>query len=141
MNKALTILCFASVCTTFLGCSEDAYTGAKRYAVSGMVTVDDKPMPAGVISFLPQGEGRVSGAPIRDGTYTIPEEKGVNAGTYRVEIHWSKPTGRKVHDPDTGEEIMDELEEGLPDKYHKNSELSVDVSPDQTTFDFDLASE
>ena len=82
----------------------------------------------------------VSGGPIKAGAYSVPEETGATAWKYRVEIHWSKPTGRKVHDIDTGEEIMDELAEGLPPKYHQNSELTAEVSSDQTTFDFDLQS-
>jgi hypothetical protein len=35
---------------------------------------------------------------------------------------------------------MDEYKEGLPEKYHKNSELSAVVSASQTTFDFSTQS-
>jgi hypothetical protein len=38
------------------------------------------------------------------------------------------------------EELIDEMMEGLPDKYHVNSELTAEVSPKQATFDFDLKS-
>ena len=65
---------------------------------------------------------------------------GANAGKHRVEIHWNKPTGKKVKDA-WGEEIMDEYKEGLPAKYHQNSELKAEVSSKQTTFDFDLKSQ
>jgi hypothetical protein len=54
-----------------------------------------------------------------------------------VEVHWNKPTGKKVKDA-WGEEIMEEYKEGLPAKYHSASELTADVSASQTTFNFDL---
>lgn len=34
--------------------------------------------------------------------------------------------------------MIDEMEEGLPAKYYRSSELTVEVSADKTTFDFDL---
>jgi hypothetical protein len=122
-----------------VGCGNRNYTGERRYAISGKVTVDGQPLEIGLISFLPQDQGRVSGSPIEAGVYDIPEDKGPTAGTYRVEIQWNKPTGRKVKDA-WGEEIMDEYKEGLPARYHKSSELTAEVSPDQTKFDFDLKS-
>jgi hypothetical protein len=140
MTRLLAVLCFAFLGVVFAGCSGKGYTGEHRFPLSGKVTVDGQPMEFGVISFLPQGEGgRVSGGPIKSGTYSVPEAMGATAGKYRVEIRWNKPTGRRVRDP-YGEEIMDEYKEGLPEKYHKNSELSAEVSAKQTTFDFDLKS-
>ena len=119
------------------GCGGKEYTGERRFAIAGKVAVDGQPLEFGVISFLPQDKGRVSGAPIKDGTFSIEEAMGPTAGQYRVEIHWNKPTGKRVKDG-YGEEIMDEYKEGLPSKYHKDSQLTAEVSPKQTTFDFDL---
>jgi len=121
-----------------VGCGAKEYSGEKRFALSGKVTVDGQPMEHGLISFLPQVEtGKVAGGPITNGAYSIAEPMGPTAGKYRVEVHWNKPTGRRVKDA-YGEEIMDGTEEGLPDKYHKQSELIAEVSTKQTTFDFDL---
>jgi hypothetical protein len=120
------------------GCRSREYTGERRYALSGKVTVDGQPLQFGLISFLPQGEGgRVTGGPIKDGGYSIPEPQGATVGKYLVEIHWNKPTGKKVKDA-WGEEIMDEYKEGLSAKYHSASELTAEVSPKQTSFDFEL---
>lgn len=122
------------------GCAKREYTGEQRFSVSGQVKVDGGPMEHGLISFLPQGEGgRVSGGPIRNGSYAIDEPQGPTAGKYRVEIQWNKPTGKKVKDA-WGEEIMDQYKEGLPAKYHSASELTAEVSAKQTKFDFDLQS-
>ena len=130
-------MCLVVSSALICGCGGRAYTGDKRFAVSGKVTVDGKPMEHGLIRFMPQGESIVSGGPITHGAYAIAEEKGPNAGKYRVEINWNKPTGRRVKDA-YGDEIMDEYKEGLPTKYHAESELNVDIGPKQATFDFDL---
>jgi hypothetical protein len=131
---ALASLCFVA------GCSR-AYDGDRRYPLSGTVSVDGEPMEAGAISFIPgETDQRVSGGPITGGVYSVEEAFGANGGPYRVEIHWYRKTGRMLRNPDTGE-LYEERSEGLPDKYHKDSELTVDVSPDKTKFDFDLKSE
>jgi hypothetical protein len=130
---------WALLAAVLAGCGDRGYDGERRYPLSGKVTVDDKPMGLGVISFLPQEKGgRVSGGPIKDGVYSVPEARGANAGKYRVEIHWNKLTGRKVKNPMVPEELIDEMTEGLPAKYHQDSELTADVSADRTTFDFNL---
>src|SRR5688572_13110595 len=140
MNRLLVVLGVVA-CLAGAGCGRREYTGEQRFAVSGKVTVDGQPMGMGVISFLPKGEGgRVSGGPIAEGTYDIPEAKGPNAGSYRVEIHWNKLTGRKIPNPMDRSEQIDEMMEGLPAKYHENSELTAEVSAEQTKFDFDLQS-
>jgi hypothetical protein len=129
----------AIACLVPAGCGRREYTGERRYAISGKVTVDGQPMGMGVISFLPQDEGgRVSGGPIAEGAYNVPEAKGPNAGRYRVEIHWNKLTGRKIPNPMDPGAMIDEMMEGLPAKYHTNSELTAEVAPKQTTFNFDL---
>jgi hypothetical protein len=111
--------------------------------LSGKVTCDGQPVDLGSIAFLPTTAGeqqRVSGGEIIDGVYSIEEARGANAGKHRVQIRWQKRTGRQVLEPQSGE-IVDERVEGLPEKFHQNSELTVDVSAGQTTFDFHLKSE
>lgn len=131
----------AVLCSVLVGCGSGEYSGERRFPITGKVTVDGQPMEFGVISFLPQGEGgRVTGSPIKDGSYAIEEPMGPTAGKYRVNINWNKPTGRRVKDA-YGEEIMDEYKEGLPAKYHKESELSAEVSAKQTEFNFELKTE
>jgi hypothetical protein len=122
------------------GCGSREYSGPQRFPLSGKVTYDGQPIDFGSISFLPaSGEQRVSGGLIENGMYSVPEEKGANAGKHKVEIRWRKMTGRKVRDPDSGE-MYDERKEGLPPQFHEQSELTADVSAEKTTFDFDLKS-
>lgn len=139
MRLAGCCLLLVICCTTLSGCGRREYSGPRRYALSGTVKADGQPLGLGVISFVPQSEGgRVCGSPIRDGVYTVSEASGATAGTYRVEIHWNKPTGKKIRNPMDRDEMIDEMMEGLPDRYHANSELSAEVSAQQTKFDFDL---
>lgn len=141
MSKCSAVIGFAVACLACAGCGRRDYTGEQRFAISGKVTVDGEPMGMGVISFLPQEKGgRVSGGPISDGEYDVPEPKGPNAGVHRVEIHWNKLTGKKIRDPFDKNGLIDEMMEGLPGKYHAKSELTAEVSPKQTNFDFDLKS-
>jgi hypothetical protein len=140
MSRTAAWLCVVSLGAGLAGCSR-AYDGEQRFPVSGKVTVDGQPLEMGVIAFRPQGEqGRVSGAPIRDGVYSVPEKQGPTAATYQVQIHWNKRTGKKIPNPFDRGQMMDELTEGLPERYHEKTELTAQVSSDKTTFDFDLQS-
>ena len=84
-------------------------------------------------------DGRGSGGVIQDGKYEVPEEKGATAGTYRVEIHWLKRTGKRLLDAET-KEMYDERREALPDKFHTNSELNAEVPLPENRHDFKLKS-
>ena len=108
------------------GCASE-YDGEPRYPLTGTATFNGEPIDLGSISLIPAGGGgRASGGVITDGKYVIPEIKGPNAGTYRVEVHWLKRTGRELLDQETGA-MYDERVEALPDQFHKNSELTVEI--------------
>jgi hypothetical protein len=121
-----------------LGCGEDPYQGPQRYPLTGTVTFNGEPVDGGAISFIPQGgKENPTGGTITGGKYSVAEDRGANAGKYRVEITWPKPTGKKVKSEDTGE-MVDVTAEVIPPKYNTMSELTADVSETNTTFNFDL---
>jgi hypothetical protein len=142
MSRRAISWCMLLLSAGWVACSKQ-YEGEQRFPISGQVTVDGQPLEMGVIAFVPQGggdgPGRVAGSPIRDGRYSVPEEKGPTAATYKVQIHWNKRTGKKIPNPFDRQELIDELTEGLPAKYHQQSELTAEVSADKTTFDFELS--
>ena len=123
------------------GCAE-VETGAykdKRFAVKGNVTLDGRPLEGGTIAFIATAEGqRQSGGPIVAGKYDVPEGRGPNAGKYRVEIRWSKPTGKQVKDTDLGG-MIDVVAEGVPNRYNDKSILTATIG-DQVEWDFDMVS-
>ena len=140
MSKLISTVCCLALCAVLTGCGGSKYKGDKRYPLVGEVTFEGHPVDLGSISFIPEGgTGRPSGGVITDGKYAVPEEKGASAGTYRVEIHWLKRTGRKLKDAESGE-MYDERREALPDKLHSNSELTVEVPLPENRHDFQLKS-
>lgn len=140
MSKLTRAFCCLGLCVVLAGCGGSKYSGEKRYPLAGEVTFEGQPVDLGSISFMPaEGQGRSSGGVITDGKYAVPEEQGANAGTYRVEIHWLKRTGRQLRDADTGE-MYDERKEALPDKLQTNSELTVEVPSPENRRDFKLKS-
>ena len=127
---------------SLLGCGgEAAYKGDRRYAVQGTVKYNDQPVSSGMISFIGEtGDNAkqfATGGPILDGKYSIESNKGPNAGKYQVIVRWSKPTGKKRKDSDTGE-MIDEVKEVIPKKYNEVTELRAEIGGGSNTFDFDL---
>jgi hypothetical protein len=139
-KRAFTGLVLATVVGLCEGCTSRPYEGEQRIPLHGKVTVDGRPVDAGTISFVPvdASKHRPSGGSILDGEYKVEEAMGANAGSYRVEIHWQKPTGKKIRAIDS-DEMVEQRAEGLPAKYHKNTELTAEVAPDKTEFNFDLS--
>ncbi|MBI1346484.1 hypothetical protein GC163_09360 [bacterium] len=133
------------LCALTIGCGGKAYDGAKRFPLSGKVTFDGEPVDGGTISFNPATENatdkqRPSGGVITAGEYSIPEGQGVNAGTYQVEIRWSRPTGKQFKDTQDTGEMIDETKQVVPAKYNTVTELRAEVGTGSTTFDYDLKS-
>ena len=72
------------------GCGTSDPSG--RRAISGAVTLDGAPLEQGSISLQPaDGAKYSSGAVISKGRYTIPKDKGLPPGKYRVVISAVKP--------------------------------------------------
>src|SRR5262245_571902 len=140
MSKLTPVLCCLGLCAALAGCSGRKYSGDKRYPLVGEATFEGQPIDLGSISFIPvSGKVPPAGGVITDGKYEVLEEKGATAGTYRVEIHWLKRTGKKLRDAETGE-MYDERREALPDKLHTNSELTIEVPLPKNRHDFNLKS-
>jgi len=100
--------------------------------------LDGEPVQGGSLVFLPTGEGGTKGAAeIIDGKYAIPSEQGLLPGTYRVEIHWFKATGKQVPSGDPGM-TMEERVQVVPAKYNTASTLTAEIKPGENKHDFPL---
>jgi hypothetical protein len=110
-------------------------------AVQGTVTLDGAPVDGGAISFTPSGkpDSASFGAQIVGGKYSITG-KAPPPGSYRVDVHWNKPTGKKVPTPGDPGTTMDQTAEAIPPTYNKNSTLKADLKSGSNTVDFDLKS-
>lgn len=116
------------------GCAEQAAS------IHGKVTLDGEPVTAGSISFLPASSGgRKAAAAIEQGAYSIPATEKLLPGSYRVEISWHKPTGRKIASADPGM-TAEETREVVPAKFNTESTLTVEISGGEAEKDFALTS-
>ncbi len=138
VGRALTLAMALSGAALAAGCGESGDSLA-REAVSGAVTLDGKPLPSGAITFLPDGPGapQGGGAPISNGSYSIPKAQGLVAGKYRVAI--SSAGGPAPAGEAPGSAPM--AKETMPDKYNTKSTLTAEVKAGQSnTLDYKLES-
>ena len=115
------------------GCNHGPATGT----VNGEVTLDGQPLTKGHVEFSPiDGQGQTGGALIADGKFSaeIPVAK------MKVSLHSPKVVGkRKAYDtPESPWE--EEVAEALPDRYHLNSDITLDVKPGNQEVKYELKS-
>jgi hypothetical protein len=115
-------------------------TAERSSSVHGKVTLDGEVVTMGNIVLLPAaGSGTKAAAAIENGSYSIPAADKLLAGSYRVEISWHKPTGRKIASADPGITI-DETREAVPARYNTESTLTVEIGSGDLEKDFALTS-
>jgi hypothetical protein len=101
-----------------------------RRAVSGTVTLDGAPLAEGTISFQPTEQGSTSsGGLVTQGKYSIPRDKGLPPGKYRVVINAIKPgTGMTLPEGKMpGEEVGTPPVELIPPEWNTTSQHFIDV--------------
>ena len=133
----LALFLVALVC----GCGESNPLGRK--AISGTVNLDGAPVKQGSINFQPLQKGGVSsGSVIKDGKYSMPADKGLPTGKYRVTISAADsaasglgPDGMPGSAPPAPKEL-------IPAKYNTESKETVEVGDKRSyEFPFDLKSQ
>ena len=126
-----------------LGCSAG---GPTLTAVSGTVTLDDKPLAGALVKFFPQGETQGHGGHARtgeDGRYEIlPQRlpgKGLLPGQYKVIVsRLVAPDGTLL--PPDAKPIETASKESVPEPYTRShlTPLNVTVGVDAVTFNIPL---
>jgi len=129
--------CVSSSLLLLVGCGGGSYDSPPRAAVGGTVLLDDVPLNAGVINYIPMGEteGPMTSAPIQSGEFSLPEELGPLVGTHRVEIE-SRDLGGLA--PDDESAIQRLKQQGvkrvkvvnIPPAYNRQSTLQADIQAD-----------
>lgn len=132
--RVLAISAMLGVIVAVAGCGS-----SDQVSIQGQVTFDGQAVGPGSIVFLPDGEGAKIAAAIEDGKYRIGPERGAKAGNFRVQINWSKKTGRQIASADPGM-MMDETVEAIPPQYNRDTTLRQEVKVGDNTIDFDLRS-
>lgn len=127
-----------------VGCGRHA---SDRYALAGSITLDQEPVNGGNIQFEPLGANKTSatGTLVRQGRYTVPRQTGLMPGKYRVRIYCAEKIDPKLVSNQTPKlrptwNEVPHARELVPAKYNTESELVVEVRPNDTNwFDFSLS--
>lgn len=125
----LRCLMFSSLCLlAFSGCSQ------RKAEVSGTITLDDKPVEAGTITFIPvDGKATTEGGAISDGRYTVH----LRPGTMKITISALKLPPGETPSPAANARAQ----ETIPARYNRNSELIFEVKAGKNQKDLDLKKE
>ncbi len=126
-----------------VGCGGD---NLPREAISGTVTVDGKPLKAGVITFVPNAPDipTQAGAAVVEGKYTIERAQGLVPGKYKVVV--SSGGGDEANAEKQVDHVTDmpgmppvPAKETIPSTYGANSILEANVTAGGSNqFDFNL---
>jgi hypothetical protein len=106
--------------------------------VSGTVRLDGQPLPMATVVFQPDSAGPASyGLTDQQGRYNVLYDVGRSGAV--IGMHTVKITTYQERDPDADPPIA-ATPEILPDRYHKSSELRVQVTDGVNEIDFPLES-
>lgn len=114
------------------GCGSGGRVEAKKYPVTGTVTLDGQPLADGMIYFKDIAAGASDSAEIKAGQFTGQAE----AGQRRVEIF-----AYRTEASDMGGTVTETKINTLPPRFNSASTLSEEVKTDTTnTYKFDVTS-
>jgi hypothetical protein len=119
------------------GCGGDR--GPERAVVSGTVSYNGKPVPEGMVRFMPGADSQapIAGATITDGKYHVDMHGGVPVGSPRVSIEayrWDKSQPSRFSD--VGARIQ-----YIPKHFNVDTQLTIEIEPGSRaiTKNFDLS--
>lgn len=150
------VLLQSLACCLFLaGCSATNsidYGKVTLVNVSGTVTLDGQPLAEAVVTFENQETGTMSFARTNSsGSYTLqfdsekdgvtPGQKLVRFSTTRTILGLRGEDGAEEGEASTEGPQADRKQELVPECYNGKSTLTVEITPDSTTVDFDLTSD
>ena len=109
--------------------------GPAKGLVKGSVTLDGKPLDAGIVRFVPiDGKGAASTAPVAEGAFQLD----VEIGPKKVEFSAPKVMGTyKVYDTPESP-TANNVEELLPTRYNVATELTLEVKKGEQAASFEL---
>ncbi|MGE0756627.1 MAG: hypothetical protein AB7F89_15190 [Pirellulaceae bacterium] len=118
-----------------MGCQ--GQDGPQRVAVEGTVALDGKPLPSGMIRFIPGDPtaGPAAAALIKEGRFVTTELDGPIPGQHRVEIDATDYVGFAIDDEAAFATAMKKKSQRLPrnpvpERYNRRSTLTADIAAD-----------
>ena len=136
--------CLAAAMVAALGCGGSA-DDLPREAVSGIVTLDGKPLPAGAIQFFPSanagGVAVSGGSAVEEGAFSIPREYGLVPGSYKVAINAAESEGSDSKTKGQKRRQSAPVKDVIPAKYNSQTTLTAEISKGgSSSLKFDLQS-
>jgi hypothetical protein len=133
MSKLVFRLLAASCLAAVAGCGGNA-----PVSISGLVTVDDRPLDRGKIDFEPaDGRGTTAAAVIRDGRYQCESMPGIK----KVRITGGKVIGQRPFTPgNPASPMVEEIKSLVPARYNTETTLSCEIVRGTASYDFRLES-
>jgi hypothetical protein len=119
------------------GCEKDN----GRQEVSGTVTLGGKPLPDGIIMFIPVSaeQGTQVSVAISNGAYRVPRDKGLVPGKYKVAISSVDGKTPESGDAPPGPSGNFASKNRIPPEYNQDSKIEVEVKKGQpNTFNYEI---
>ena len=140
LSMVVLLILAVGVMSTQIGCGKSS--NLDYVVVSGNVTWQGKPLPKGMIRFIPIAptKGPTSAAEIVQGRYEVTSRGGVPVGEHRVEITSGQDSGQaqQMGGPaDVGNIQAFQL---IPPIYNRQSKLKANIEAEtkKMTLDYDL---
>lgn len=118
-----------------LGCSPKVEDQPDLGSVSGIVKMDEKPLPKALVVFAPESGRSSTGITNDKGEYQLQylfKVRGAVIGPHKVQI--------TTYYEDEDSPAALKSKESIPAKYNSKSELKAEVEAGKNVFDFDLKS-
>jgi hypothetical protein len=112
-----------------------------RHAISGAVNLNGAPLEKGNIGFHPVDKSITSsGTVVEGGKYSVPRDKGLPVGKYRVTVNAPKPgTGTEAAKDVMPGDPLPPPQELIPPEWNVNSEQFIEVNDKGPfVFNFDI---
>lgn len=122
----------ALLLAALVGCGEP---GLQRVAVSGVVSLEGKPVDNATIIFTPDGVGLAAAASIENGKFSLTDEDGPTAGSHTVRINPNEAEMEEVSPADLAKAGR---RPRIPKVYQQPGELVANVTGEpeqQLTFE------
>ena len=129
----IVMIAWTALCWGGWGCG--SRDGPKVGNVTGKVTLDGKPFAGALVTFMPEKGRSSTGRTNADGNYELRytfERAGAEVGKHIVRITTAAAS-------ETKESAL--VQERLPAKYHRDTELKAEVKTGRNTLNFDLTSQ
>lgn len=116
------------------GCSRSGST-LPRAAVSGVVTIDGRPLPRGMVRFIPTDDARgpKTAVPVTVGLFSVDAEHGPVVGRHRIEIESTDDGGIAFDDETALQQLKARSASAprvlrVPPEFNVRSRLTVSVT-------------